>query len=222
VECYLKTSCLLTYQAGRRYYQAVLHAVLQAYTNWEVARETRNTTRLLGHVIQPGWQVLDLGCGTAHATAALANFAGGPIFGADIADLRRATVERFCLYDGLRLPFGGKSFDLVILAFVLHHVSNREKLLLLREARRVTRGLVAVIEDTPRHALDAWMGQRHAERYRRRIGSNQDYGFLHQLGWHSLLQQERFTILESRPLGRLARGFSQPWPRHFFLLGAQP
>ncbi len=48
-------------------------------------------------------------------------------------------------------PFADKSFDAVLLITMLHHVPDPEAI--LREAGRVSRGIVVVVEDLYRHPL---------------------------------------------------------------------
>ena len=58
------------------------------------------------------------------------------------------------VYDGTRIPFPEKSFDVSMLVTVLHHAP--ETLTLIEEASRVTRTCVVVIEDLYHHAVGRW------------------------------------------------------------------
>lgn len=55
------------------------------------------------------------------------------------------------IYDGARIPFPDKSFDISLFVTVLHHVSDPEAL--LREAARVTGRRIVLIEDIFHHRL---------------------------------------------------------------------
>ena len=55
------------------------------------------------------------------------------------------------IYDGVRMPFDNKSFDSSLLITVLHHIEDQESV--LREACRVTRKRIIVVEDLYRHSL---------------------------------------------------------------------
>lgn len=55
------------------------------------------------------------------------------------------------IYDGSRIPFPDRSFDVTLLVTVLHHVTDPEAL--LKEVRRVTRWKVVLIEDLYHHGL---------------------------------------------------------------------
>ena len=87
---------------------------------------------------------------------------------------RRASMRGlpFSLYDGVNLPFPDGRFDVAMLSFVLHHVPNERKVVLLREALRVARQTVFILEDTPTTAFDRFVSRRHGEAYRREIASD--------------------------------------------------
>ncbi len=58
------------------------------------------------------------------------------------------------IYDGQRLPFPDQSFDVSLFITVLHHIPDPEAV--IREALRVTRERVIVVEDVYHHALGRW------------------------------------------------------------------
>ncbi len=58
------------------------------------------------------------------------------------------------IYDGSRIPFPDRSFDVSLFVTVLHHIPDPEAV--IREALRVTRGRVIVVEDLYRHRLGRW------------------------------------------------------------------
>lgn len=91
---------------------------------------------------QPGWTVLDLGCGTG---AALADYTGDgrTLLGADpsAAMLRQARARLgdadLRLITGQRVPFDDGCADLVLISLVLHSVSRNDAVRILQEAGRV-------------------------------------------------------------------------------------
>jgi len=160
--------------------------------------------------------VLDIGCGEAYVTAGIARRAPDT-WGADIVDLRKAHVPNFVSYDGVTLDLPDRRFDVVVLAFVLHHVPNELKPKLVAEARRVCRRTLLVIEDTPRTAFDRWTSNRHGETYRKKIGSTAGFGFYTQTEWEQFFAGNGFEVLESRRLSRFCRDPFQPYARSFFV-----
>jgi ubiquinone/menaquinone biosynthesis C-methylase UbiE len=161
--------------------------------------------------------VLDVGCGEGYVLDELAARGAGEVVGVDVVDLRHNRATPFRLYDGMALPFIDRRFDLVMLNFVLHHVPDERKRALLREALRVSRGTVFVVEDTPATPLDRLFSHRHGESYRQRIKSRAPYGFLTTGEWRWLFHGMGLEP-EIRRLSRFCRSILQPFARTAFLL----
>ena len=71
--------------------------------------------------------------------------------GLDLLDYNRTELPLHT-YDGGRFPFPDDHVDVVLLCFVLHHSRNHEAV--LREAHRVARDRVIVLEDL----FETWVG----------------------------------------------------------------
>lgn len=183
-----------------------------------VRMETAHTVSLVEPHLRSGASLLDVGCGAACVTAALCALGRGAVYAVDIVDVRRLPIPHFALWDGAHLPFGDASVDVVLLSFVLHHVPNERKVALLREALRVASDCVVVIEDTPITFLDRVVSRLHGERFRRRIGSRQAFGFLTKNEWEWLFAGLGLRLRDSRRLSRFCRSLLQPFPRSFFVL----
>ena len=189
------------------------------YRSSTVKKETLHTVSLVAPHVTPGASVLDVGCGEGYVLEELASRGAGELFGVDVVDIRRERTRPFRLFEGVELPFIDRRFDVVILSFVLHHVPDDRKCLLLREALRVCRGTLVIVEDTPVTLFDRIMNRRHGERYRRRIQSTAAYGFLTEREWKWLFRGMGLQP-QARPLSRFCRSVLQPFARTAFLLRA--
>ena len=90
-----------------------------------------------------GLKVLDLGAGEGYVGEAIAEKWEADVKLADVCDMNRTSMPHV-LYDGEKLPFQSKTFDVTVLYFVLHHCENPEEV--LNEALRVTEGQVIIVE----------------------------------------------------------------------------
>ncbi len=114
-------------------------------------RESAFKRALVGQVAaRPEDRVLDLGCGTATLTVALAKaYPRAMVSGLD-ADGRALALARdktrsagmavhFEQGSSLRMPFSDASFDRVVSSLFFHHLTSAEKSATLREVKRVLR-----------------------------------------------------------------------------------
>jgi len=177
---------------------------------------TMSTLAFIRPVLRPGDRVLDIGCGEGFVLAELAS--AHEVTGVDIADHRATRLPRFALYDGLRLPFADGSYDVSLLAFVLHHVPNDLKPVLVREARRVSRRAIVVLEDTPRTLLDRIACHLHGRAYRRKVGSTAGFGFYDPARWEAFFAQLELRVVTSTAFSRFRRDWRRPWARTCFVL----
>ena len=187
------------------------------YRNSTIKKETFHTVSLLMPHVTPEASVLDIGCGEGYVLDELIARGVTNVQGADIVDIRRNKDYPFRLYDGQTLPFSDRSFDVVVLSFVLHHVPNERKTALIEEALRVSRAKVVIVEDTPSTVFDRLMNRRHGEAYRRKIGSTAAFGFLTAGEWRWLFRDMGLEP-EARPLSRFCRSILQPFARTAFVL----
>lgn len=94
--------------------------------------------------------MLDLGAGTGWVAKRLTE-KGWDVSLADVLECNETDLP-LTTYDGKRLPYRDKEFDTTLLVFVLHHALNQEEV--LREAVRVTRRRLVIVEDTPRNLAE--------------------------------------------------------------------
>ena len=103
------------------------------------SQETYFDTLLTMVDIQPGWSILDLGCGTGNETLKLAKAVGstGSVVGIDPIKERidKACIEhslpnieyRTCFGHEINTLFGDNKFDLVVSGTVMHWISPKLK-----------------------------------------------------------------------------------------------
>jgi len=95
--------------------------------------------------IKTGDRVLDVGCGNGKFGEAIAEKYKAEVRGVDVVDYADANIA-IDFYDGYRLPFEDGSFDVIVMAFMLHHVKHQDEI--FKEALRCSRRGVIVYEDT--------------------------------------------------------------------------
>lgn len=107
--------------------------------------------------LQEGDRVLDVGCGTGFLGRAILETPSCPsriqIHGVERHRREHELIE-VQAYDGLTIPYGEKTYDVVILADVLHHVADPERL--VQECIRVSKRLL-IIKD---HQVKGWLARQ--------------------------------------------------------------
>jgi SAM-dependent methyltransferase len=114
------------------------------------ASRIRGLVQHLQPVLYDGDRVLDVGCGIGALGRALMDSPASPRNVA-VSGLERARRGNEMIpvdeYDGRTIPHPDKSFDVVILADVLHHETDPDHL--LAECRRISRRLVIIKDHKP-------------------------------------------------------------------------
>ncbi|MEX2140399.1 MAG: class I SAM-dependent methyltransferase [Pirellulales bacterium] len=114
------------------------------------ASRIRGLVECLTPVLKPGDQVLDVGCGIGALGRAIMDAPSSPqkVTVSGLERVRRGNeLIPVAEYDGRNIPHADKSFDVVILADVLHHETDPNHL--LAECVRISRRLVVIKDHKP-------------------------------------------------------------------------
>jgi SAM-dependent methyltransferase len=152
----------------------------------------------VAHHLPRQTRLLDIGCGEGYIAHHLTALLGTNVLGVDLPKSIAAPIE-YLSYDGTLVPVEDKSFDGVLLSYVLHHVQDIE--LLLSEVRRVVRdeGFVVIYEDVP----EAWWERvpcwTHDLKWRKRTGP---CTFRREPEWFDLFRSFGLEVVSTHSLSR--------------------
>jgi SAM-dependent methyltransferase len=113
----------------------------------------------------PPLEVLDVGCGQGlihpyFPPETNLKLTGIDVAGTVIEEAREANPHvRYDVYDGEKLPYADRTYDVAYAIAVMHHVPPANWSSFLAEMRRVVRpgGLVAIVEHNPVNPLTRWI-----------------------------------------------------------------
>ncbi len=100
-------------------------------------------------------KVLDFGCGDMLVAKNILIHRNVDLTGIDVIDIREVKDIPFQLYDGKKIPFKDKTFDVTYSAFVLHHTPDVEYF--LSECIRVSKLRVILLEDVYKNKIEKWI-----------------------------------------------------------------
>lgn len=107
--------------------------------------ETRSRLENIESFIHKGDAVLDVGCGNGKFGESIAEKYNAVVSGVDVVDYADANIP-IHIYNGHTLPFEDNSFDVIIMAFMLHHVKHQDEI--FKEVTRCSKHTIIVMEDT--------------------------------------------------------------------------
>jgi ubiquinone/menaquinone biosynthesis C-methylase UbiE len=108
--------------------------------------------------IERGMTILDLGCGTGNLSAQLLEWTLADTIGMDkslpmLEKANKKALQVLCAdADFCPLPFKNGSFDVVIMAYVIHHIKNR--MALIRECFRILNGGALILLTSSHGQID--------------------------------------------------------------------
>jgi len=164
-----------------------------------------------------GSEILDVGCGNGFIAHHLSAMLGTSTVGIDLSSSVAAPID-YRHYDGARFPAPDKSFDAVLLCYVLHHAQDVS--VVLKEVRRVLRdgGLAIIYEDIPETWWDKGVCWIHNQQWR---GCTGPCTFRLASEWEALFNSFGCELLSDRALSR-ARNLTHPVSRRLYVLRESP
>lgn len=142
--------------------------------------------------IDKGSKLLDLGCGSGIAAKEFGKFFGAKIIGVDVKDNRILDIP-FKIIDGENLPFYDNSFDVALIAYVLHHTPYSEGL--LKEAKRVSKKII-IFEDLPEGFFSKFRCYLHQITFFG--GERQKFNFKTKKEWKKLFKELGLKIIAQK------------------------
>ena len=156
-------------------------------------RRVRRLCELLSDVLPREGKVLDVGCGDGLLAKCIIDKVGPKlrIEGIDVL-VRDQTHVPVTHFDGNRIPFDDNTFDSVMFVDVLHHTDD--PMVLLREAKRVTRGTI-VLKDHTMNGLAAGPTLRFMDRVgNARYGVSLPYNYWPERKWLDAFSELDLTV----------------------------
>jgi 2-polyprenyl-3-methyl-5-hydroxy-6-metoxy-1,4-benzoquinol methylase len=146
--------------------------------------------------------LLDLGCGSGIIGKEFGRFFNSEVLGLDIIDNRVVEIP-FRRYDGNNLSFlKDNEFDAVLINFVLHHCQN--PLELLKESKRVSKGIIVIYENIPEGLLSKMFCYLHGVSFAQFFQKNSNKGyFLKRKEWEETFEKMGLKVLYSKKVSGL-------------------
>ena len=165
--------------------------------------------------IKQGSQILDIGCDSGIIIKTFGEHFKAEVIGVDIEDNRTLPIT-FKLIQGDNLAFPDNSFDVVLIAYVLHHTKNPFKI--LQEAKRVSRNKIIIYEDSPEGFLAKLRCWFHQTTYNLFFqDTNQKYNFKTEKEWQKVFDEIGLNIVKSKKASVIL-DWLDPVKRNIFVL----
>jgi ubiquinone/menaquinone biosynthesis C-methylase UbiE len=167
-------------------------------------------------ILRVGDKVIDVGCGNGFIAHHLSSLLGKRVVGLDVSESTSAHID-YLPYDGEHFPLLDRTFDAVLLCYVLHHAQDAGGV--LAEAHRVLKqhGSLIVYEDSPSCWWDRVVCWVHNQQWKSRTGPC-NFQLKHE--WDRVFRDAGFKVLNQRSLSRW-RNVAHPVSRNFFVLEAE-
>ena len=117
-------------------------------------RRAKKIANFICPLLSKGDKVLDFGCGNLLIAEFIQGNLDVSIIGVDVIDINLTSLP-LKIYDGEKIPFEDKYFDVTYAGFVFHHTDTIDSL--LSECIRVTKRRIIILEDVYENDLELWI-----------------------------------------------------------------
>jgi ubiquinone/menaquinone biosynthesis C-methylase UbiE len=128
----------------------MIKRINELFTN----RRAKKIANFIWPLLSKGDKVLDFGCGNLLVAEFIQGNLDVEIIGVDVIDINLTSLP-LKIYDGERIPFEDKYFDVTYAVFVFHHTDRIDSL--FSECIRVTKRRIIVLEDVYENNLELWI-----------------------------------------------------------------
>jgi ubiquinone/menaquinone biosynthesis C-methylase UbiE len=151
--------------------------------------------RKLAPWVERGQTLLDLGSGTGLIARRLARVRDVEPTLCDLVDYRKVDMPSITMNDPLHVPVPDRSFDVVTMCFVLHHIPEwDDQLVVLGEAMRIARERLLVLEDTPFNRVDLVFNKVWDKLLNARHGVPVPFTFRSVEDWSEIFSHDGFRL----------------------------
>lgn len=161
-------------------------------------RETE-LAEIIGEAVDSDCTVLDVGGGNGKLSKRVAEITGARVHICDVGTQRMRGLTYLPMDRPDALPCGDATFDVVLMAFMLHHLANRDlQERLLREAARVARRRIVLLEDTAEGQIERVLNAAWDLLLNVPQGIPTPLNFRSIAGWERALRVSGFVNVRSR------------------------
>lgn len=180
-----------------------------------VTRAVSYTVNEIESFIEPDDKILDIGSGTGITAEQISKKLKVEVEMVDVVNKSKVNLP-LKIYDGKKLPYDNRTFDVSLLIYVLHHTEDAR--LVLNEAKRVTKKYIIVYEDIiTRNPFDKISTFFHGLVFEKTWNLRNRASFKSEKEWAKLFEELGLKIIKVYPLPIMARLFYPVYRMQFVL-----
>src|ERR1039458_8682075 len=174
------------------YFTSMAHRLQKYLLQWRARKLCAN----LDDQIANGDKLLDLGAGDGYVGKQLMSELGADTTLLDINNNNRTDLP-LIIYSGKELRFKDREFDSVLISYVLHHTVD--PVALLKEAKRVTRNKIIILEDVYKSRFDLWIVTL-SDHIMNVFNETKTYGFKREDDWRHIFKSLGLVLVDRKQI----------------------